>query len=86
MSVSGKPGESTGEVTGAEDEAESGPRDGAVTRNESGDRAEALSRARARARRAKVFGSMYPGQGSAPASGGFDARHYEEGRPPHHGG
>lgn len=45
----------------------------------------ARERARKKARLDSVFRSMYPGQGSS-CGGGFSASHYDEQRPPHHGG
>ena len=42
-------------------------------------------RARKKERLDRAFGSAYPGQGNSGASG-FSARHYDEQRPPHHGG
>lgn len=41
--------------------------------------------ARKKARLDRAFGSMYPGQGYS-GGGGFSRDHYEQQRPPHHGG
>lgn len=64
-----------------------GAADGAVPGGEShGDDGEsARERARKKARLDRIFRSMYPGQGSSGGDG-FSSRHYDEQRPPHHGG
>ena len=67
----------------AGDGAQAGSESGAERPENSGE--EARERARRKARLDRIFRGAYPGQAGA-GDDGFSARHYDEQRPPHHGG